>query len=98
MRVRSLRYDTHRLWTHSLCAAIQIRMENTDRSRFGERIRQLRLARNLTQEELAHLAGLHPTYIGGVERGERNVGFDNVLKIARALGQLPAALFEHFEQ
>jgi transcriptional regulator with XRE-family HTH domain len=71
-------------------------MGEMDRKRFGRRIRQLRLANHLTQEGLAERAGLHPTYIGGIERGERNVGFDNLLKIARALGQHPAKLFSEF--
>jgi DNA-binding XRE family transcriptional regulator len=90
--------DTHRLWTRRLYLAIRCGMAQTDRGRFGKRIRQLRLAQNLTQEELAHRAGLHPTYVGGVERGERNVGFDNVLKLARALHERPAALFADFSK
>lgn len=69
-------------------------MGQADRKRFGKRIRQLRLAKELTQEELAARAKMHPTYIGGIERGERNVSFDNILKIARALRIQPAALFE----
>lgn len=69
-------------------------MAKVDRLRFGKRLRQLRLAKNLTQEELAHRAGLHPTYVGGVERGERNIGFDNILKLAQALREHPAALFD----
>jgi transcriptional regulator with XRE-family HTH domain len=71
-------------------------MVHLDRSRFGKKIRQLRLAKGLTQEALADRAGLHPTYIGGVERGERNVGFDNILKLARALREHPSALFVDF--
>ena len=71
-------------------------MAKSDRGRFGEKIRELRLAKNLTQEALASRAGLHPTYIGGIERGERNVGFDNILKLARAFDEHPAALFADF--
>lgn len=73
-------------------------MVKADRRKFGGRIRQLRLAKNLTQEELAHRAGLHPTYVGGVERGERNVGFDNILKLARALQERPEILFSGFSK
>ena len=73
-------------------------MAQADRDRFGKTIRQLRLARGWTQEELAGRAALHPTYIGGIERGERNVGFDNILKLARALGEHPAALFRGFSK
>jgi transcriptional regulator with XRE-family HTH domain len=71
-------------------------MGQLDRNRFGKRVRELRLAKGLTQEELAERAGLHPTYIGGIERGERNLGLDNLLKLARALNEHPAALFADF--
>lgn len=73
-------------------------MASPDRSRFGKRVRELRLAKGWTQEELAERTGLHPTYIGGVERGERNLGLDNLLKIARALGEHPTALLSGFPQ
>ena len=52
---------------------------------FGTRVRQLRLDQNMSQEELADLAGLDRSYIGGVERGERNVSLINISKIADAL-------------
>jgi transcriptional regulator with XRE-family HTH domain len=68
-------------------------MANADRTRFGKTIRRLRLAKGWTQEQLAEHANLHPTYVGGIERGERNVGLENIIKIARALGVSPAALF-----
>jgi transcriptional regulator with XRE-family HTH domain len=71
-------------------------MSHADRTRFGKRVRQLRLAKGLTQEGLADSAHLHPTYIGGIERGEWNVGLDNILKIARALHEHPSALFVDF--
>lgn len=53
---------------------------------FGASVRQLRLERNLSQEELASLAGLHRTYIGMVERAEKNLTLTSIAKIARALG------------
>lgn len=68
-------------------------MGQSDRSKIGKTIRELRAARGWSQEKLAERAGLHPTYVGGIERGERNVGLDNLIKIARALRQHPSALF-----
>ena len=64
---------------------------------FGERVRVLRQARGLSQETLALAAGLDRTYIGGVERGERNISLLNIQKIAQALGVSPADLLK-FEQ
>lgn len=69
-----------------------------DRAKFGERVRQLRLAKGWSQEELAVRAGLHSTYIGGIERGERNLGLDNIIKLARALDEHPSALFAGFQK
>lgn len=64
---------------------------------FGERVRVLRQARGLSQEALALAAGLDRTYIGGVERGERNISLLNIQKIAQALNVSPADLLK-FEQ
>ena len=55
------------------------------RSRFGGRLRQLRTARELSQETLAGLAGLHRTFVSIVERGKRNVTIATVEKLAKAL-------------
>lgn len=60
---------------------------------FGERVREIRAQKNLSQEELARLAKIDRTYIGGIERGERNVGIKNVWRIADALGVPAADLF-----
>lgn len=59
---------------------------------FGRRMRKLREKAELSQEQLAEEAGLHRTYIGSVERGERNVSLQNILRIARALEVDPAVL------
>lgn len=60
--------------------------------RFGRRVREFRQAAGLSQEELAARCGLHRTYIGGIERGERNVGVLNLIQIARALRVAPSEL------
>ena len=60
---------------------------------FGKRIRQLRQKKKLSQEKYADLCGLHVTYIGGIERGTRNVSLINIVKLARGLGVKPGELF-----
>lgn len=60
---------------------------------FGARVRQLRRAADLTQEQLAHDAGLHRTVVGFIERGEREVGVSKVWPLASALGVPAGALF-----
>ena len=59
---------------------------------FGKRVRKLRLERRLSQEKLAELADLHRNYVGGVERGERNIALLNIVAIARALRVKPSRL------
>lgn len=53
---------------------------------FGDNVRKERLAKNLSQESLADLAGLHRTYIGMIERAEKNITLVSIEKIANALG------------
>ncbi len=62
--------------------------KNTDiLKKFGKRVREIRLQKGITSQiTLANKAGLDRTYIGGVERGERNVGLKNIEKIAKAIG------------
>ena len=58
----------------------------------GERVCALREAAGLTQEGLAHAAELHWTYVGQIERGERNLTYKNILKLARGLNVEPREL------
>jgi len=62
-------------------------------SAFGSHIRALRHERELSQEEVAHRAGLHVTYLSGIERGKRNPSLKNLRKIAAALGVPVGDLF-----
>lgn len=62
---------------------------------FGETVRELRRYKGLPQEKLAELSGLNRTYIGGIERGERNIGLLNILHLAQALKVAPSELFRH---
>jgi transcriptional regulator with XRE-family HTH domain len=64
------------------------------RTMFGKRVRELRLERRISQEKLAELADLHRNYVGGVERGERNVSLLNIVKLAHGLNVKPAKLIE----
>jgi transcriptional regulator with XRE-family HTH domain len=61
---------------------------------FGKRVRELRTATGLTQEGLAHEAGLHRAVVGFIERGERDIGISHLWPLARALGVDVPALFE----
>lgn len=58
----------------------------TARLAFATSVHRLRLERRLSQEDLAELSELHRTYVGSVERGERNVSIDNMERLALALG------------
>ena len=62
-------------------------------SSFGNNVRRLRESSGMTQENLAEAAGLDRSYIGGIERGERNPALAAILRLASALGIAPAELF-----
>lgn len=68
------------------------------RVEFGRRVRAARLSRDWTQERLAEATGLHPSYVGDAERGNRNVSLDNILRIARALKIRPGDLLDGLQQ
>lgn len=63
----------------------------------GQRIRQVRSHAGVSQEELAHIANLDRSYVGGVERGDRNLSVLNVLKLAAALKVQPGELLPQLQ-
>lgn len=64
---------------------------------FGQIIRDLRKEKGLTQEELGELADLHFSYIGGIERGERNISLLNIYKLCNALEISMAEVFQKID-
>ena len=61
----------------------------------GENIHSLRIKQQLTQEQLAELCDLHRTYIGAMERGDRNVSLNNIVNVAQALKVTPSELLKY---
>lgn len=70
-------------------------MSNEILSKFGRQLRNLRKAKGWSQEKLAQEAGLHRTYVGAVERGERNISLQNIHRLAQALGITVKELFDN---
>ncbi len=68
--------------------------EHQIKKEFGERLRSIRQQKSLSQEALALACELDRTYIGGVERGERNISLINIYRIARALSISPKELMQ----
>ena len=64
------------------------------RRTLARNLRRLRAERGISQEALADMAGLHRTYIGSIERSERNISIDNIAKLAVAFGIAPSKLLE----
>ncbi|MDE2861464.1 MAG: helix-turn-helix transcriptional regulator [Chloroflexota bacterium] len=62
-------------------------------SAFGRHIRYIRMLQGSTQEEVAHRAGIHVTYLSGIERGQRNPSLKNIRAIAKAMNVNTADLF-----
>ncbi len=73
------------------------RTRSPDHVALGEVLRALRAGRGLTQQQLADAVGIHRTYIGACERGEKNLAFENLLRIIRALGGSFADVAQSFE-
>jgi len=67
-------------------------MSNDPRSLFGLRLSEMRKSRGWSQERLAAESGLARSYVGGVERGQRNIALLNICKLADALGLAPGVL------
>jgi transcriptional regulator with XRE-family HTH domain len=65
--------------------------------RLGLRVRELRVARELSQEQVGERADLHRNEIGVIERGETNISFVNLLRICRALGVTPSELLAPYD-
>ena len=68
------------------------------RDAVGQRVRDLRLKLGISQEELAERAALHRNYVGGVERGERDIGIIALGQLVKALGLSLAEFFGPFRQ
>jgi transcriptional regulator with XRE-family HTH domain len=67
-------------------------MEGDLQRTIGRNLRAYRQARGLSQEDFAHVLGVHRTYMGGIERGERNLTLQSVERIAAKLGEEPLTL------
>ncbi len=80
--------DTHSPWTESRLPFTLRHMGKAADilERFGHRVRELRQAKGLSQEAFAADCGLDRTYMGGIERGERNLALRNIDLIAKTLG------------
>ena len=80
-----------------ICLTFKVMAHVKTLQKFGENVRRLRIESDLSQEALAERCGLHRTYVGSIERGERNVAMVNILKIAHALNTSIAELFTGVE-
>ena len=65
---------------------------------FGQNLRKIRLSKEISQERLAELAGLHRTYVSSIERGERNISLINVERLSIALGLSMAELMPDYAE
>ena len=88
--------DTYSPWWDCPCQVFNARMAKRKDIlvRFGERLRELRKEQGYSQENFAYACGLDRTYMGGIERGERNLALRNIEKIAETLGVSISELME----
>lgn len=77
---------------------MSVEATSSDLKSFGLALRMFRERANLSQEALAHICGLHRTYIGSVERGERNIGLLNIHVLAGALNVAGSELIRAAEE
>lgn len=73
-------------------------LQQPDLRSLGLAVREARMSKGWSQERLAEMTGLHRNYVGGVERGERNVGFLNLTRLAEGLGMQASALVSAAEE
>lgn len=66
--------------------------------RLGRAVRQIRVSRGLTQEQVSAASGLHPTYISDIERGARNPSWDVIARLASGIGVTTADIGERFDE
>ena len=64
---------------------------------FGERVKYYRKSKGLSQEKLSEYCELHPTYIGQIERGEKNASLETIMRICKGLEVSPESLFEKLD-
>ena len=69
-------------------------MSKTTLEKFGEKVKKERLKQGLSQEELTSMAGVHRTYIGMIERAEKNITLENIEKTSKALNRPIYKMFE----
>lgn len=67
------------------------------RARFGRAVKQIRIQRGLTQEQVSAASGLHPTYISDIERGARNPSWQVITQLAEGIGVSTAEIAQHFD-
>ncbi len=89
-------HDTYSPWFYRRCQVLNVCMAKRKDilKRFGERVRELRKEQGYSQENFAYACELDRTYVGGIERGERNLALRNIERIADTLGISVAELME----